>query len=459
VGAEAEKAGMPAVSIVSPQFVSFAVTSARARGVSGIPVSILPYNVMADQNKEIEKACEKAVEEIIVGLTQWKPKKQNRTKKAKEINLKFGGNDLQDAIDHMNQYFLEKKWADGFPLIPPTKKRVEWMLTGTDFPKARVLTNRFPPRNGLITIEKIAINAAMAGARPEYMPILLAAVQALSTDAGAKIMHFLTNSVTNQAPVLIINGPISEEITINSSYGIMGPGWQANTTIGRTLSLLLINGAGAYVGPGGNLACQSIPGRYSWCFAENEEESPWKPLHEELGHSAKTSTVMVLPGKGTHLIFLQPPVKHILNMIAHAVRGVSAREFGVPWDQLLVLSPSHAQSLAAEGYSKQDIQNYVFEKARISLAEGLDTGFIFRQSPGWAKRIEGVTDNNKTMIPKTERPDNLKIMVAGGPSCVSSTLIPGLCNIVTENIDKYKPSEWNQLLEAATEAKNQKPMR
>jgi hypothetical protein len=455
VGAEAEKAGMPAVSIVSPQFASFAVTAARAQGVSGIAVSILPYEVMTGQGKEAGEACEKAAEEIVFGLTQWKPPEP---KKKREESLAFGGNDYQAALDGMNQYFLSKRWGDGYPLMPPTKERVDWILTGTDLPRDKVLTNRFPPRNGLITIEKIAINAAMAGARPEYLPILLAAVEALATDAGAKIMHFVTNSVTNQAPVLIVNGPIAKEIDINSSYGIMGPGWQANTTIGRTISLLLINGAGAYIGPGGNLACQSIPGRYSWCFAENEDSSPWNPLHVELGYPAEASAVSVLPGKGTHLIFLQPPVDHLLNMIAHAVHGVSVREFGVPWDQLLVLSPSHARALADAGLTKQDIQNYVFEKARISLTEGEATGFIFRQSPEWARRVEGVADKESVMIPKTERPENLKIMVAGGPNCVSSTLIPGLCTLVTGNIDRYKPSAWNQLLEAATEAKGRGPL-
>jgi hypothetical protein len=448
VGAEAEKAGIPAISIVSPQFVSFVGTSARAQGISDLAVSILPYTVMTGQEKDAEAACQKAAEEIILGLTQWKPK-EKETKKAKDQSLTFQGTDYEDATDSMNQYFLTKRWGDGFPLLPPTRKRVEWLLTGTDLPRKKVVTNRFPPRNGLITVEKIAINAAMAGARPEYMPILLAAVEALATDAGATIMHFLTNSVTNQAPVLLINGPIAKEVNINGSYGIMGPGWQANATIGRTLSLLLINGAGAYIGPGGNLACQSIPGRYSWCFAENEEASPWKPLHVELGYAPDESTVTVLPGKGTHLIFLQTPVEHILNMIAHAVQGVSAREFGVPWDQLLVLSPSHAQSLAEAGLTKQDIQNYVFEHARISLAEGEATGFIFRQSPGWAKRVEGVTDKEHAMIPKTEKPEDLKIIVAGGPSCISSTLIPGLCTMVTESIDKYKPAAWKQLIEAA----------
>jgi len=455
VGAEAEKAGIPAVSIVSPQFVSFAVTSARAQGVAGIAVSVLPYEVMTGRIKEPDEACEKAAKEIVLGLTQWKPKEPKQTG---EESLVFGGNDYQEATDHMNQCFLARMWSDGYPLIPPTRGRVDWMLTGTDLPGDRILTNRFPPRNGLITVEKVAINAAMAGARPEYMPILLAVVEALATDAGARIMHFLTNSVTNQAPVVIINGPIAKELNVNSSYGIMGPGWQANATIGRTLSLLLINGAGAYFGPGGNLACQSIPGRYSWCFAENEESNPWKPLHVELGYPAEASTVTVLPGKGTHLIFLQPPIEHLLNMIAHAVQGVSVREFGVPWDQLLVLSPSHARSLADAGLSKQDIQDFVFKKARISLAEGEATGFIFRQSPEWAKRVEGVTDREGTLIPKTEKPEDLKIMVAGGQNCVSSTLIPGLCNMVTVDVDKYKPAAWNRLIEAAAEAKGRGPI-
>jgi hypothetical protein len=409
---------------------------------------------MTGQVNDAEEACQKAAAEIVFGLTQWKPKE---TKKAKEESLTFEGLDYQDAVDGMNQYFLSRMWSDGFPLTPPTRERVDWILTGTNLPRDKVLTDRFPPRKGLITVENIAINAAMAGARPEYMAVLLAAVEALATEAGLTLMHYLTNSVVNQAPVLIINGPIAKEININSSYGLMGPGRQANATIGRAISLLFINGAGAYFGPGGNLPCQSIPGRYSWCFAENEECNPWQPLHVERGYPAEVSTVTVALGKGTHLIFLQPPVERILNMIAHAVQGISAREFGVPWDQLLVLCPGHAQSLADAGFSKQDIQNHVFEKARISLAEGEAAGFVFRHSPEWAKRVEGITDKEGTFIPKTEKPEDLKIVVAGGPNCISSTLIPGQYSMVTNDIDKYRPSGWNQLLEAAAKGKSSRP--
>jgi hypothetical protein len=448
VGAEAEKAGIPAVSIVSPQFVALAGTSARAQGISDLSVCVMPYTVMNGVEKDIEPACKKAAEDIIFGLTDWKPK-ERETKKAKETSLIFEGKGYQEATDAMNQYFLAKRWGDGLPLIPPTKERIEWMLTGTDIPKDMVLTDKFPPRKGRITVENIAINAAMAGARPEYMPILLAAVEAFATDAGLSLMHYLTNSVVNQAPVLIVNGPVAKELNMNSSYGLFGPGYQANASIGRAISLLFINGAGAYFGPGGNLPCQSIPGRYSWCFAENEENSPWTPLHVDLGYSAEDSTVTVALGKGTHLIFIQPPIEQLLNMIAHSVLGISAREYGVPWDQIMVLCPSHAQAIAEAGLTKQDIQNYVYEHAQISMAEGEETGFVLRHSPEWAKRVEGVTDKEHTMIPKLEKPENLRIVVAGGPNCASSTLIPGMFEPVTSSIEKHKPAIWKKLLKAS----------
>jgi hypothetical protein len=417
-------------------------TAARAQGIPALAVSVIPHKVMADRKLDVRPSCEKAVEEIIHGLTEWQSKKQEEPK---ETQLTFEGIDYQNASDKMNSYFLKQMWSDGFPLIPPTKERVEWLLTGTNLSRDKVLTRKFPPRNGLITVENVAINAAMAGARPEYMPVILAAVEAMATEAGLKIVHALTSSVTNQAPVLIINGPIARELNINSSYGVMGPGWQANATIGRTISLLQINGAGAYFKRGGNLACQSIPGRYTWCFAENEKANPWQPLHVELGYGADVSTVTVMAGKGTVLIFLQPPAEKILKMIAHAVQGISAREYAVPWDQLLVLSPSHARTLADAGLSKQDIQNFVFENARISLAEGEATGFLFRHSEAWAHRVNDQTDKS-TLIPMTERPENLRIIVAGGSGCISSTLIPALKGKVTAEIEKYKSTNWNQLI-------------
>jgi hypothetical protein len=446
VGALGEKAGIPAVSIVSEQFVDLVKISARAQGIPSLAVAVIPHRVLADRTVDVRPYCEKAVEEIIRGLTEWQP--PQKVDESGEKLLTFAGRDFQDAVDRMNDHFLAQMWGDGFPLVPPTRERVEWLLTGTDLPRDQVLTRRFPPRNGLITVENVAINAAMAGARPEYMPVLLAAVEALATEAGLRIVNALTSSVTNQAPVLIVNGPIAGELNINASYGLMGPGWQANATIGRTISLLQINGAGAYFKRGGNLACQSIPGRYSWCFAENESQNPWPPLHVELGYGADKSTVTVMAGKGTVLIFLQPPAEKILRMIAHSVQGISAREYAVPWDQLLVLSPSHARTLADAGLSKQDIQNFVFENARISLAEGEATGFLFRHSEAWAKRVNDQTDR-KTLIPMTERPEDLKIIVAGGPGCISSTFIPALKGKVTGEIDPYKPSRWNQLINAA----------
>lgn len=451
MGAEAEKAGIPAVSIVAPQFAALAVIAARGQGVADIPISILPYAVMNGQTNDVEDACGKAIDAIVSGLTTWKPKEDKRAK-ANEDTVSFEAEDYPTAAGAMNDHFLSRMWSDGLPLIPPTRERVDWMLTGTDLPKHHLLTDRFPPRKGRITVETLAINAAMAGARPEYMPVLLAAVEAFATDVGLTLMHYLTNSVVNQAPVLVLNGPVIRELNVNASYGLMGPGYQANATIGRAVSLLFINGAGAYFAPGGNLPCQSIPGRYSWCFAENEGESPWQPFHVERGFSPSESAVSVALGKGTHLIFLQPPVSQLLHMFAHAVEGISAREFGVPWDQMLVLCPGHAKACADAGFTKQDICEFVYEHARMPYVKGRAAGFTFRHSPVWAKRFEEMTDKAAAMIPKLEKPEDLKIVVAGGPNCASSTLIPGMYEIITRSIERYKPAAWNDLLDAARKA-------
>lgn len=446
MGAVAEKAGIPAVSIVSDQFVQLVKAAAQGEGLSSLPAAVIPHMVMSDANVDCRPACEAVIKDIVYALTKWQPEEGE----GKEEGLVFEGKDYQDAVDKMNSFFLSQLWGDGFPLLPATRERVDWILTGTDLPRNQVFSTKFAPRYGMITVENAAINAAMAGARPEYMPVILAALDLLATDAGLKLLYYCTISVTNQAPLLIVNGPIAKELNINSSYGLMGPGWRANATIGRTLSLLLSNGAGAHVKAGGNLVCQSLPGRYTWCFAENEQENPWEPLHVELGYDPNISTVSVMTGRGTQLIFVRPPAEQILNMIAHAVQGATGRRYGMPWDQLLILGPAHAETLAEAGWSKKRIRDFVYEKARISLADADAAGF-FRPRGEWERRLANVTDKNILVPMMGETPEDLTIVVAGGGGAVSSTFVPCMMRRVTGQIDKYKPRNWDALIKRMRE--------
>ena len=284
-------------------------------GLPSLAITVIPHEVMSGAVEDIRPACETAVADIVNALTRWLPEEAG----GKEERLVFDGADYQDATDKMNSFFLSKMWSDGLPLVPPIQERIDWMLRGTELPRNEVLTTKFEPRYGLITVENVAINAVMAGARPEYLPVILASIDLLTTERAANLIFFIQMSVGMFAPVLIINGPIAKELNINSSYGLMGPGWQANATIGRAISLVLINGAGGCAGPGGTPSGQSLPGRYTWCFAENEEQNPWQPLHLELGYDAGLSTVTIMAGRGTQTIMAHPPAEKVLGSIVRAV--------------------------------------------------------------------------------------------------------------------------------------------
>ena len=238
MGALIEKSGIPVVQLLAPEFASMVPTAAHTQEFASLAVAEIPFAVLTGATEDVAPSCEAVIDDIVHGLTKWKPEEDGAEQNAKM--LVFEGKDYQDAVDKMESLFLSQMWSDGLPLIPPTKERVDWMLTGTDLSPDMVLTAKWMPRYEPITVRSVALNAVMAGARPEYMPILLAAVAALATEAGLTLMNKVTGSQQTFAPVLIINGPIAKELNINASFGLMGPGWKANATIGRSISLLMI---------------------------------------------------------------------------------------------------------------------------------------------------------------------------------------------------------------------------
>jgi hypothetical protein len=195
-----------------------------------------------------------------------------------------------DPVTAVNELFYRRGWTDGLPVVPPTPGKVEEMLGMTDLPKRTVIAE-LAPLKGEATVEKIATNAVMAGCRPEYLPIVIAAVEALAHPQFN--LRGVQTTDENVAPLLIINGPVARQLDINAGFGALGPGWQANATIGRTLRLIMHNIGGGWP-RAVSFAGIGQPGRYTMCLAENQAESPWSPLHVELGHDARTSTVTLM---------------------------------------------------------------------------------------------------------------------------------------------------------------------
>ena len=207
--------------------------------------------------------------------------------------IKITAESYEAALEKFNQLFLDNHWGSGLPLMPPTPERVKWMLTGTKRSPQEVI-GTVAPKNGKATIEKIAINAAMAGARPEYMPVIIAAMEAL-TDKSYDLLHVMasTGSFTLQ---IIVNGPIGEEIGMNSGIGLLGYGFRANNTIGHAIRLSLINMG--HLWPAENdMALLGRPSSHTfYVFSENERNNPWEPYHVSLGYKKEESCVTVIDG-------------------------------------------------------------------------------------------------------------------------------------------------------------------
>ncbi|MGE0824993.1 MAG: hypothetical protein AB7P18_23120 [Candidatus Binatia bacterium] len=314
---------------------------------------------------------------------------------------------LNDSLEAVNDWFYDQGWTDGLPIVPPTAERVEKILAWTDRDSQDEL-GAIPPKYGIATIEKMAINAVMAGCLPEYFPIVIAAVEAL---LEAQFNLYAVQSTTHPcAPLVIVNGPLAREVGLNARYNAFGQGWRPNATIGRALRLVLLNiGGGA---PGIlDRATQGQPGKYSYCVAENEDENPWEPLHVERGFPADVSTVTVCGAEGPHNIndHVSTAAPGILTTIASTMAGMgsnNAYAFGEP---ILALGPEHAEILARDGIRKEDIRDYVFRHARVPRAQW-EAGGMFGMGIGPDNLFPG-----EAALPLIRTPAHLMIIVVGGP--------------------------------------------
>jgi len=200
-----------------------------------------------------------------------------------------------DDLDAINRLYRDRRLGDGLPIVPPTPARVERMLAHAGRARDAVVA-RIAPAFGIATVEGIAINAVLAGCDPEYLPVLIAAVEAAaSPEFSLQAIQATTNSV---AVWLIVNGPVARQLNVNGRFNCLGEGAWANATLGRAMRLVLRNIGGALPGEM-DRATHGQPGKYSFCCAENEAESPWEPLHVERGFGREQSTVTVVGVEGT----------------------------------------------------------------------------------------------------------------------------------------------------------------
>jgi len=314
--------------------------------------------------------------------------------------------------------------TDGLPVVPPTRSRVEKAIAASGRAGDELIA-LVAPRYGRATVEKTAVNAVMAGCRPEYMPVVIAAVEAMCDEAFALLG--ISGTTDAVAPLFVINGPVRKALDINSGVGVFGPGWRANATIGRALRLIWVNIGGAKPGVI-SMSTFGSPARYTYCISEDEEENPWEPFHVEHGFAPTDSTVSALAGEAPQVTSAprSRTARDILATVARSMMEVIGHHKATGLgDTLIVLSPEHARTIADDGWSKAEIRRFLWERLQKpvkDLLPGKDGGeglpdhvLAGRQSP----------ETDETLIPKFRAPENLKVVVAGGTAGRFSAVIAG----------------------------------
>ena len=270
-----------------------------------------------------------------------------------------------DTTQDLIEVCYENGWTDGLPVVPPTPERVERMLSGTDRDPDELIA-AVPPKWGRATVEKVAINAVMAGCQPAYLPLILTAVQAMTSEQFN--LHGVQVTTSHVGPMLIVNGPIRKQLAINDGFNLFGQGYRANATIGRALRLVCTNIGGALPGEL-DRAAFGHAGKYTCCIAEKEEASPWDAMHVDRGFQADDSTVTVFAAAGPQTVndHGSNTAESILNTISEniAAPGNSSGE------TLLVIGVEHAKTIAEDGFSKADIRRYIADATQRYSEEDL----------------------------------------------------------------------------------------
>ncbi len=252
------------------------------------------------------------------------------------------------------EFMASQGLDDGLPVVPPTEERVLRMLEGTTRDASEVVA-QVPPNLAPATIEKIAVNAVMAGCRPEYLPVIIAAVEAACTDEFN--LHGVLATTYFATPVIVVNGPIRNAIGLNCGRNAFGQGFRANATIGRALQLVVRNVGGGR--PGGvDMSTLGQPGKFTCCVGEHEEASAWEPLHVERGFSADASTVTLFAGEAPRAIRdqLSRTARSLGASMGLCLEAMAHPKLHRMGEVLLVVSPEHARTFARDAYTKADLR-------------------------------------------------------------------------------------------------------
>jgi hypothetical protein len=397
---ELERRGTPAPLVY---FEALAGSAAHSVGTVGAPLRTWSF-ANPPRTDDATRAC---AAHVVVDLTTPLTLSEAATgvRPAVTRNRIAHRGNLAEVVD----YFHAEGWTDGLPIMPPTDHAVNAMLSGTSRAATDVVTESLRPEGRQLTVETVAINAVMAGARPEYLPVILAAMSVF----GDVQFESMTRSVNSFAFAQLVSGPIAHQIGMNGGLGALGPGNRANATIGRTVNLLLRTAGGARAGVNVTPTQGNALG-YTAAFAENEAASPWPPFHTGVGYKRDESVVSVLLGGWAHNgNFYYGD----LDDVAKALQGFEIPQTGA----FVLVSEKRAHLLADDGWTKERIEQYLHERATIRLGDFRSSGF-WPMSRG---QIEGRGPSSAPVWPKDYLTRSDDDIVAGYPPGTIKVVVVG----------------------------------
>lgn len=340
--------------------------------------------------------------------------------------------DPEDASEAFQSMYSDKA-TDGLPIIPPTEERVEELLRGTDLDPDHVI-GTLGSKQGTLTVQKLAINGVMAGCRPYHMPLLVAGARAMAAPEAGTVWAGAAGG--SWGWFFVVNGPIRHQVNVNGDFGAFGPGFRANRTIPRALGLTYQNIARLYPGES-DMSILGNPFRYT-AIAENEEKSPWNPMHTERGYDSTDSTVtLTAPNSFTQGFPNSIDAKGILKSLVnytptHGLAGKKAQ--GLEFPVTYVLTPDNAEELADAGLSRADVRNYLYENT-----------YTTSEAATRIAQAESDIDVGPLQTRQFDSPDMIHIVVAGGTGGYNAILAPQLNGPQTERIEL--PDNWEALLD------------
>ena len=418
-----EEAGFPTVAVVCAGFERSAGLVARAGGLAAIRLLKYPLpNIGAQTRDQIYASSLPLVDELVSHLTH------------SPSGAAAGGATTADgpkaivfrgSLEEVNVHFQERIWSDGLPIVPPTLDRVNAFLSFTNRPPEEVI-GLLPPTRLPATVWKVAVNGAMAGCRPEYMPVLLAIAEAIA-DPAFGLEH--VGSTSGITPLIILNGPIARQLGFNSGQGVLRPQARANITVSRFLRLLMVNVAGYRLGE----ADMATFGRnYYPVLAEAEEDSPWPPLSTDRNFAPGSNVVTVMGVDSiTHNFLTHDPAENHLRVIAREITRelggnllVAMERFGGRISPVLGLTPLVSGVLANAGYSKADVRQWIYEHALIPAKQfdeqlaRIEEGYNLIESVRRGNLSErfALSDDPDRLVPVLHNADELQIVVCGDPN-------------------------------------------